>query len=181
MLDLKKVFESAGVQIDIGEVSDGFHTFNSLYHQRLILFAALCNTFKDVSWKSKKHSDGEVPFGGGWFVVGIDTPEGQYTYHYELKDWDLFKCKELEKAPEWDGHTDQDVERLLSLSKGETMTPPEFDRSFGIIDPEQMEIVKSEYGNRYVSITPEDILALITGKVLFVEDGEYTTFVKLTD
>lgn len=26
---------------DIGEFSDGFHTFNSLYHQRLILFAAL--------------------------------------------------------------------------------------------------------------------------------------------
>lgn len=43
---------------------------------------------------------------------------------------------------------------------------PEFDRSFGIIEPEQMEIVKSEYGNRYVSITLEDILALITGKVL---------------
>lgn len=181
MLDLKKVFESAGVQIDIGEVSDGFHTFNSLYHQRLILFAALFNTYQSLSWKSKLHHDGEVPFGSGWFVVGIDTPEGQYTYHYELKDWDLFKCKELEKAPEWDGHTDQDVERLLSLSKGETMTPPEFDRSFGIIDPEQMEIVKSEYGNRYVSITPEDILALITGKVLFVEDGEYTIFVKLTD
>lgn len=61
------------------------------------------------------------------------------------------------------------------------MMTPEFDRSFGIIEPEQMEIVESEYGNRYVSITPEDILALITGKVLFVEDGEYTTFVKLTD
>lgn len=30
---------------DIGEFSDGFHTFNSLYHQRLILFAALVNTF----------------------------------------------------------------------------------------------------------------------------------------
>ena len=57
----------------------------------------------------------------------------------------------------------------------------EFDRSFGIIEPERMEIVRSEYGNRYVSITAEDILALITGKVLFVEDGEYTTFVKLTD
>lgn len=32
---------------DIGEFSDGFHTFNSLYHQRLILFAAnrkkVCN------------------------------------------------------------------------------------------------------------------------------------------
>ena len=33
------------------------------------------------------------------------------------------------------------------------MTPPEFDRSFGIIDPEQMEIVESEYGksNGYYS------------------------------
>lgn len=128
MLDLKKFFESDGVRLkkffenvdvqDIGEVSDGFHTFNSLYHQRLILFAALCNAYSKISWKSKKHSDGEIPFGGGWFIVGIETPKGQYTYHYELKDWDLFKCKELEKAPEWDGHTDQDVERLLSL-KGE--------------------------------------------------------------
>lgn len=115
MLDLKKIFEAAGIQINVGEISDGFHTFNSLYHQRLILFAVLCNTFVDISWKSKKHSDGKVPFGGEWFIVGIDTPEGQYTYHYELKDWDLFKCKELKKAPVWDGHTDKDVERLLSL------------------------------------------------------------------
>ena len=119
MLDLKKIFEAAGIQINVGEISDGFHTFNSLYHQRLILFAVLCNTFVDISWKSKKHSDGKVPFGGGWFIVGIDTPEGQYTYHYELKDWDLFKCKELEKAPVWDGHTDKDVERLLSLYRKE--------------------------------------------------------------
>ena len=58
---------------------------------------------------------------------------------------------------------------------------PKFDRSFGIIEPEQIEIFKSEYGNQYVLIEPEDILALITGKILFVEDGEYTTFVKLTD
>ncbi len=30
-------------------------------------------------------------------------------------EWDLFNCKELDKAPEWDGHTDEDVKRLLSL------------------------------------------------------------------
>lgn len=100
---------------DIGEVSDGFHTFNSLYHQRLILSATLVNAFPHLAWKSHKHHDGEVPFGGGWFIVGINTPEGPYTYHYEDKDWDLFRCSELEKAPEWDGHTDKDVERLLSL------------------------------------------------------------------
>lgn len=97
---------------DIGEFSDGFHTFNSLYHQRLILFAALVNTFPSLAWKSRKHSDGEVPFGGGWFIVGVDTPKGPYTYHYEDKDWDLFHCREIETAPEWDGHTDKDVERV---------------------------------------------------------------------
>ncbi len=101
---------------DIGEVSDGFHTFNSLYHQRLILFATLVNAFPHLAWKSRKHSDGEVPFGGGWFIVGIATPAGQYTYHYEDKDWDIFHCQEVETAPEWDGHTDKDVERLLSLT-----------------------------------------------------------------
>lgn len=103
---------------DIGEFSDGYHTFNSLYHQRLILFAALVNTFPTLAWKSHKHFDGEVPFGGGWFIVGIETPKGQYTYHYEEKDWDLFRCKEVPTAPQWDGHTDTDVERLLAMTEG---------------------------------------------------------------
>ena len=118
MIDIKQILEQAGIDVEkIGEVSDGYHTFNSLYRQRLILFAALVNTYPDISWKTQKHEDGEECFGGEWFLVGINTPEGPYTYHYELKDWDLFKCVELEKAPKWDGHTDKDVERLLSLSK----------------------------------------------------------------
>lgn len=101
---------------DLGEVSDGFHTFNSLYYQRAVLFATLVKIFScDGAWKSRKHSDGKEPFGGGWFIVGIDTPEGSYAYHYENKYWDLFDCEELETAPEWDGHTDKDVVRLLSL------------------------------------------------------------------
>lgn len=115
-MNIKDYFESHKINPElIGDISDGYHTFNDLYYQRCILFAALCNTFKNSSWKSKKHSDGEECFGGGWFVVGIDTPEGSYTYHYKNQYWDLFKCKELERAPEWDGHTDKDVGRLLSL------------------------------------------------------------------
>ena len=47
--------------------------------------------------------------------MGFDTDEGCYTYHYELKDWDLFQCKELEKGKPWDGHTSKDVRRLLSI------------------------------------------------------------------
>lgn len=118
-MDLKQFLIDHNINVEeigpIGEVSDGFHTFNSLYQQRLILFAALVNTFPTVAWKSRKHFDGEIPFGGGWFIVGVETPKGQYTYHYEEKDWDLFHCKELPTAPQWDGHTDADVERLLSL------------------------------------------------------------------
>lgn len=99
----------------IGEMSDGYHTFNGLYYQRMVLFAALVKQNKDSAWKSHRHEDGELCFGGGWFMVGIDTPEGSYTYHYEDKDWDLFDCEELPVGKHWDGHTEDDVTRLLSL------------------------------------------------------------------
>ncbi len=114
-MDIKDFCYKNGID-DIGEVSDGYHTFNSLYEQRRVLTAALVNTFKELSWKSHRHSDGEECFGGGWFIVGIDTPDGSYTYHYENEFWDMFECQELEVAKEWDGHTDTDVGRVLSLS-----------------------------------------------------------------
>ena len=99
----------------IGEMSDGYHTFNGLYYQRMVLFSALVNAHNDRAWKSWKHEDGEACFGGGWFIVGIDTPQGGYTYHYEDKYWNWFECEELPVARHWDGHTEEDVTRLLSL------------------------------------------------------------------
>lgn len=99
---------------DVEKMSDGYHTFEDLYEQRLILSAALAKN-NPHAWKSKRHEDGSVPFGGGWFIMGFDTDEGCYTYHYELKDWDLFQCKELDKGRPWDGHTSKDVRRLLSI------------------------------------------------------------------
>ena len=104
---------------DKGDISDGYHTFNQLYHQRAILFAVIINQNKDKAWKSYKHSDGKYCFdsNGEWFIVGIDTPEGSYTYHYSKEYWDMFDCKELECGKEWDGHTEEDVTRLLSLEQ----------------------------------------------------------------
>ena len=99
----------------IGEMSDGYHTFNGLYYQRMVLFATLVKQNKDKSWKSLRHEDGELCFGGGWFIVGIDTPSGSYTYHYEDNFWSMFDCQELPVAKHWDGHTEKDVTRLLSL------------------------------------------------------------------
>lgn len=108
---LKKIEVNA---IDINDISDGYHTFNDLYEQRLVLTAALAKNNPNA-WKSKLHEDGQPPFDGGWFIIGFTTPEGEYTYHYELKDWDLFQCKELDRGKHWDGHTSKDVRRLLSM------------------------------------------------------------------
>ena len=109
---LDEVIDAPGA--DVEKMSDGYHTFADLYEQRLILSSALAKN-NPHAWKSKRHDDGSVPFGGGWFIMGFDTDEGCYTYHYELKDWDLFQCEELDKGKPWDGHTSKDVRRLLSM------------------------------------------------------------------
>jgi len=102
--------------------NDGYHTFKELYEFRKVYNAILFNEWakqdKYQVHKSKKHSDGEDCFGGGWFVVVATLPSGDISNHYELKDWDLFQCEEREIAKEWDGHTSQDVlNRLQALNK----------------------------------------------------------------
>lgn len=112
---LDKVVET--LTNDSGELSDGYHTFNGLYYQRMMLFAQIVKDHKDRAWKTKHHEDGEPCFGGGWFLVTIDTPEGAYGYHYEDKYWDLFDCQVLPQAKHWDGYTEEDVTRLFSLPR----------------------------------------------------------------
>lgn len=113
---------------DMGEVSDGYHTFNELYEYRMLYNAALFNEFAkqglyDVH-KSRKHSDGEYPFGdSNWFIVMAELPTGQISNHYEMKDWDKFQIPEKEVANKWDGHSPRDAaDRLISFTnyKNET-------------------------------------------------------------
>ena len=111
-----------------GETSDGFHTFNELYLHRMLLTAALFNEWADPDTgydvhKSLFHSDGEAPFGGGWFIIVAQLPTGQISYHYELdradENWNLFKIPERDLAADFDGHTSQDVTvRLESFLRG---------------------------------------------------------------
>lgn len=103
-----------------GEVSDGYHTFNELYHHRALLFACLCNIVpKNNVWKSKYHHDGTMF--DGMFIVGMQTSEGQATYHYDIDPyWDIFKVQELDKAPEFDGHTPEvALNRIYNYFTGE--------------------------------------------------------------
>lgn len=112
-LNLKDQFPN----IDLGEVSDGYHTFNELYDHRAKLFSVICNYNKDIAWKSLQHDDGSMY--DNMFIVGIETPEGQATYHYDIDPyWELFNVPVLDKAPQWDGHTPTDaINRLLSLRR----------------------------------------------------------------
>lgn len=103
----------------VGAVFDGFHTFDELYEFRKLYNAALFNEWAaqgryDVH-KSTRHSDGAECFGGGWFIVMATLPTGQISNHYELADWELFRCEERETAAEWDGHLPADVAKRLAL------------------------------------------------------------------
>lgn len=100
----------------VGDVSDGFHTFNELYDHRCLLFLALMRAHPADSWFTMEHHDGEV--WTGWFIAGLTLPTRKViTYHLPMKFWDSAKrtaAEELDRAPKWDGHTSNDViDRLM--------------------------------------------------------------------
>lgn len=112
--DILNKIDSLQQEQDIGEVSDGYHTFNELYYYRMLYNAAFFNLLpKEWVHKSKRHHTGEECFGGGWFIVIANLPTGQISNHYELKDWNLFQVPEKEFADEWDGHTPQEAAERL--------------------------------------------------------------------
>lgn len=123
--------------IDVGKISDGYHTFDELYEHRIELWIAICRIhseqkemhttlgwYKDV-WRAKKHSDGSNF--KGWFILGmsfVETPYTKYadnprqiTYHLPISKWeDCDFAQTLNKAPKFDGHTSEQVlERLKNL------------------------------------------------------------------
>jgi hypothetical protein len=128
------VIYDEGVEIpllgDSGEVSDGYHTFDELYEFRKLYNAGFFNMLAQSDkghltavpynvHKSYKHSDGELCFGGGWFIVTAYLNGKQISNHYENDDWDLFDVNVQETADKWDGHTpEQVVERLYDFLKG---------------------------------------------------------------
>lgn len=102
-------------------ISDGYHTFEELYDHRITLFIALCKErdarFQQEVWRSKVNGDGST--WNGWFILGLVRAAGdQITYHIPLDRWEETDFAEtLDKAPEFDGHTSQDVlERLKKLN-----------------------------------------------------------------
>lgn len=113
-IEFYKLFEEGRVN----EISDGYHTFDELYEFRKLYNAGFFNGLVESNsvkvYKSKKHYDGELCFGGGWFIVVAELPTGQISNHYKESDWDLFKIPEVEKSLiPFDGHTGADVIQRL--------------------------------------------------------------------
>ena len=123
----KAIDEAKRYNDSVGSLSDGYHTFDELYHHRALLFASLCLTgFKEKAWKSLLHSDPKKsPMYPGMFIVGVETPFGQATYHYDIDPyWSIFKVRELDHAPEYDGHTPKEaIDRIYkyALKLGSTV------------------------------------------------------------
>lgn len=103
-----------------GETSDGYHTFDDLYKHRMVLTAALCRALPpEQSWRSKNHHPDGDPMFDGFFIVGIELPDGLITYHYKLDHWYGFAgVREIKHAPAWDGHTPEDVLTRLAMYAG---------------------------------------------------------------
>ena len=103
--------------ISVKGISDTNHTFEELYNYRTLLLSIVCNLYKEISWKSKKHFDEENdPMYNGDFIVGINTPKGITSYHIKLIYWDLFDIPELEKGYKYDAHSkEEDLIYLMSL------------------------------------------------------------------
>lgn len=101
---------------DTGRASDGFHTFDELYDHRRALTCVLATiaSVDNDSWRSKRHHPDDDPMFEGYFIVGIELPNGMISYHYPLEAWDEFAAvPEREHAPKWDGHSSLKVVEML--------------------------------------------------------------------
>lgn len=163
---IKEHFEMLD-KIKTGELSDGYHTFNELYYHRAVLFSIICNEHKDVAYKSKEHHDGTMY--DGMFIVGINTPQGQYSYHYDLNVWSMFDVPELEFAPEWDGHKPSDIERLISINNPQPYKFEDLKECDYVYDKKEKEIVLI-IGTLENRMTNQKIIrALVFGYKDFIE------------
>lgn len=111
LIDQYEAWEKENPKIS-GETSDGYHTFNELYDHRCLLWINLCNLMPEKCYLVPEHLL-------GWFLLGMETKEGQISYHCPNKFYDLINIRISKKHPKYDGHMSKDViKRLKKLPFG---------------------------------------------------------------
>ncbi|KKM72185.1 hypothetical protein LCGC14_1423060 [marine sediment metagenome] len=97
---------------NMNNVSDGYHTFGELYKHRHLLFLNLALANPGIAFKTWLNHKKEA--WKGWFILGINTEEGQITYHLPEEYWIAAEVREIEYNSDYDGHTSKDVRYRLS-------------------------------------------------------------------
>ncbi len=101
---------------EVGDISDGYHTFNELYEHRHLLFINVALAHRATAFKTWKNHKGEE--WEGWFILGINTKFGQITYHLPMHYWLSVHVKKVEYNADYDNHQPDDViDRLYALIK----------------------------------------------------------------
>jgi len=107
-----------GTEVNVADtnlVSDGYHTFVELYQHRCLLWAYIVSTLGVASmsgFKTRKNSEGDE--WEGWFIAGMNYPDGQITYHLPDSMWDLVHAPVIERNDRYDGHTSADVVKRIT-------------------------------------------------------------------
>ncbi len=89
------------IKVDsLNDISDGFHTIQELYDHRCLLWINLVNMQIDKSYLIEEHFE-------GWFLLGLESDQGQISYHCPNKYLKLVnkKIKKLTDDSIYDGHT----------------------------------------------------------------------------
>ena len=69
---------------------------------------------KHLAFKTLKNKEGKE--WNGWFILGLNTKEGQITFHLPISYWgELDNIKTIEKNINYDGHTSEDVLNRLKI------------------------------------------------------------------
>ena len=123
----------AEIEFDMFKLHDGWHTIGELYDHRHFMYGLLVIQYASSSWMTKHMSGGEE-CEEDWFIMGVELPTGQISYHMPIEMWDSFEelgVRIVEGDSPWDGHDSFDV--LDRLEKW-------FDFQMGINTNEQKRI-----------------------------------------
>ena len=99
----------SGLVEDASQIQDEYHSMEDLYQHRNLLFINLCNAYyKDASYKL---------INSNWFVLYLNRPCGQISYHINMYNLNLLHKDILEAEPFiFDRHSSKDViERLKKM------------------------------------------------------------------
>ena len=109
-----------------GKYTDGSHSFSELYTMRKLYNAAIFNSWAKMGLydvhKSRNHNDGELCFGGDWFIVCAITPVGTISNHYRTEDWELFNVPE-EKTAKTIYNNEKTEDILINFINTQQMQP----------------------------------------------------------